>query len=186
MSLGHVILSVLSLGPQSGYDLAKKFDGSVGCYWKASQQQVYKELSKLEQQGSICYEAFPQEGRLDKKVYGLTDSGTQELIKWVMEPSEPTVIRESLAAKLKAAHLVPRSAIIKDIERRRQIHQENYDRLKSELVNYEQLFDQGILPPEGKIYCQIGVGRGTRYEADWVAWCDESLEKLRADRPESK
>jgi len=180
MSLGHIILSVLSLSPQSGYDLAKKFDGPVGCYWKASQQQVYKELSKLEEKGSICYEAIPQDGRLDKKVYGLTELGTQELIKWIMEPSEPTVIRETLAGKLKAAHLVPRSVIIKDIERRRQIHQENCDRLKAELEGYKQMFDQGLFPAEGKIYCQIGVNRGIRYEADWVAWCDESLEILLA------
>jgi len=181
MSLGHIILSVLSLSPQSGYDLAKKFDGPVGCYWKASQQQVYKELSKLEQQGAVSYEAIPQEGRLDKKVYCLTELGTQELIKWVMEPSEPTVIREAIAGKLKAAHLVPRSVIIKDIERRRQIHQENCDRLKVELTGYEQMFDRGLLPSEGKIYCQISIGRGIRYEADWVAWCDESLTILLAD-----
>ncbi len=178
MSLGHIILSVLALGSQSGYDLAKKFDGPVGCYWKASQQQVYKELSKLEQQGNVSFEAIPQEGRLDKKVYCLTASGTQELIKWIMEPSEPTVIRETLAGKLKAAHLVPRAVIVREIHRRRQIHQENLDRLKSELATYEEMFDQGLLPPAGKIYCQIGIDRGIRYEAEWVAWCDESILKL--------
>ncbi|AFY72983.1 putative transcriptional regulator [Synechococcus sp. PCC 7502] len=180
MSLGHIILSVLSLCPQSGYDLAKKFDGTVGCYWKASQQQVYKELAKLEERGAVSYEAIPQEGRLDKKVYCLTQQGTEELIKWVMEPSEPTVIRESLAGKLKAAHLVPKAVMIKDIERRRQIHQTNLEHLKAELAAYEQMYDQGLLPPKGKIYCQIGIGRGIRYEKDWVAWCDESLALLLA------
>ena len=31
----------------SGYELAKTFDSSIGFFWKADHQQIYRELSKL-------------------------------------------------------------------------------------------------------------------------------------------
>jgi len=64
MALKHTILAFLSRQPLSGYEVAKEFAEGFGrCFWKASQQQVYAELSKLEQQGCLTYEAIAQPGR---------------------------------------------------------------------------------------------------------------------------
>ncbi|MCM0594384.1 MAG: PadR family transcriptional regulator [Gloeotrichia echinulata DEX184] len=64
MALKHAILAFLSRQPLSGYEVTKEFDEGFGsCFWKASQQQVYVELGKLEQQGNVTYEAIPQPGR---------------------------------------------------------------------------------------------------------------------------
>jgi DNA-binding PadR family transcriptional regulator len=51
MSLSHAILATLSNGCYSGYDISKQFAGSVGFFWYATQQQIYRELGKLEEQG---------------------------------------------------------------------------------------------------------------------------------------
>ncbi|MCS6814837.1 MAG: PadR family transcriptional regulator, partial [Cyanobacteria bacterium] len=55
MALSHALLSLLLHQPSSGYDLAKQFDcsveGSVGFFWGASHQQIYRELTRLEEQG---------------------------------------------------------------------------------------------------------------------------------------
>jgi DNA-binding PadR family transcriptional regulator len=101
--------------------MSKRFVND-GCYWKASQQQVYRELAKLEDQGMISSKTIHQEGRPDKKLYYITDLGRQHLRIWVAQPSEPTPIREDLLVKLMAGHLVPRQVILQELERRRQIH----------------------------------------------------------------
>ena len=46
MALSHTILTVLAHSPHSGYDISKRFEESVSCYWQASQQQIYRELGQ--------------------------------------------------------------------------------------------------------------------------------------------
>ena len=49
MSLPHVILTVLSTRDATGYDITKEFSATIGYFWKASHQQVYRELNKMAQ-----------------------------------------------------------------------------------------------------------------------------------------
>ena len=51
MALAHTILALLAKEPGSGYDISKHFDEGLSCYWKATQQQVYRELGKLKKEG---------------------------------------------------------------------------------------------------------------------------------------
>ncbi len=66
MALAHAILAALLDCPCSGYDLRKRFEGSVGFFWQASFQQIYRELGKLEELGWVESEAIVQQGRPDK------------------------------------------------------------------------------------------------------------------------
>jgi DNA-binding PadR family transcriptional regulator len=60
MALSHAILATLVGGAFSGYDLRKQFEGSVGFFWQASFQQIYRELNKLEEQGWVHSQAVHQ------------------------------------------------------------------------------------------------------------------------------
>ena len=44
MALGDAILACLTEHPMTGYELAKTFDSSIGFFWKADHQQIYREL----------------------------------------------------------------------------------------------------------------------------------------------
>ncbi len=173
MALKHTILAFLSRQPLSGYDVAKEFvEGFGGCFWKASQQQVYAELTKLEQQGNLSYEAIPQAGRLDKKIYSITDRGQQELVEWLTQPTEPTAIREDLGVMGLAGHLVSVDVIVKEIQRRRQLHLRMVEHVKK----LDEYFAQNLDCLELKdLYMHLIIRRAIRYQEDWVAWCDESL-----------
>jgi DNA-binding PadR family transcriptional regulator len=85
MAIAHAILVSLVDCPASGYDLAKQFEASVGFFWRATHQQIYRELTKLEEQGWISAEVISQENRPDKKLYSVTDLGKQQLIEWINE-----------------------------------------------------------------------------------------------------
>ena len=53
MSLSHVLLTSLLEKPSSGFELARRFDRSMGFFWNASHQQIYRELSAMLAKGWI-------------------------------------------------------------------------------------------------------------------------------------
>lgn len=69
MSLPHAILTALLERPSSGLELTRRFDRSIGFFWSATHQQIYRELGRLETTGLI--RALPQAGpvRGQKKEY---------------------------------------------------------------------------------------------------------------------
>lgn len=84
MALNHAIMTALLEDRMSGYELTKAFDTSLGFFWKASHQQIYKALRDLEQQGLLDSEVVAQAGKPDKVIYGLTDAGREALADWVV------------------------------------------------------------------------------------------------------
>ena len=172
MALSHTILATLGDKALSGYDLWKEFAECTNHYWKASQQQVYRELTKLATLGAIAVEIVPQDGRPDKKLYSITKEGKEMLTQWIAKPSEPTAIREEVLVKVLAAHLVAPEIIIAELKRRHQIHSQNLAACKEK--EQEFLAHESELSIEEKcIY--LTLRRGIRYETEWVAWCEEAI-----------
>ena len=84
MSLPHALLTALIERPSSGSDLAARFDRSIGYFWNATHQQIYRELARLETAGLI--ESLPeQSGRGRKRAYRILEPGRAELERWVSE-----------------------------------------------------------------------------------------------------
>ncbi len=173
--LGWAILTVLIDSPCSGYDLAKRFDGSVGFFWSASHQQIYRELSKLEDNGWITAEIILQEERPDKKLYRVTESGEQQLNEWIATPCEPTPIKDDLLVKLFAGYVAPRETILAELEHHRASHQQKlstYKKLEQQYFqNPEQLAEQAK-------FQYLTLLNGVIYETHWLAWCEEAIKLL--------
>lgn len=107
MSLPHVILTVLSTRDATGYDITKEFSASIGYFWKASHQQVYRELNKMGQQNLVTCVLEPQEGKPDRKVYSITDLGRSALGEWFDQPTAHPTVRDEFSAKLMACAVQP-------------------------------------------------------------------------------
>jgi DNA-binding PadR family transcriptional regulator len=103
MSLRHAVLGLLTWQPMTGYELASKFDVSLGNAWHASHSQIYPELGKLEDEGLIEVVA---RGARNSRTYGVTDDGRAELRRWLVEvePSRQqrneSAVRTFLAPRL--------------------------------------------------------------------------------------
>ncbi|MDJ0635321.1 MAG: PadR family transcriptional regulator [Xenococcaceae cyanobacterium MO_188.B29] len=175
MALAHTILAALGTESYSGYDLWKKFSQSIKCYWQASQQQIYRELGKLEKEGAIVSEIIPQEGRPDKKLYQITDKGIEILKDWLVEPSEPMAVREELLVKVIAAKLLPKSVILQEIKRRSQVHAQQLSHYKE--IAKEKFSDVAQLSYEQKC-SYLTLRCGIRYESNWIDWCEEAIALL--------
>ncbi|MCW2685655.1 MAG: putative transcriptional regulator [Mycobacterium sp.] len=113
MALPHAILVSLCEQSGSGYELARRFDRSIGYFWSATHQQIYRTLRVMEEDGWVHVTPVVQHGRPDKKVYTVSDAGRAELARWIAEPaSQPKSGRASavtdtrtrdLAVKIRAA-----------------------------------------------------------------------------------
>ncbi|NET71361.1 MAG: PadR family transcriptional regulator [Sphaerospermopsis sp. SIO1G2] len=176
MSLSHAILTCLVETPQSGYDLSKIFGESVGYFWHASQQQIYRELGKMEKQGYVRSEVIPRQGRLDKKNYSITEAGKEYLIEWMQQPSEPDIIREDILVKVFSGNLVADQVLITDIENRHKTHSQKL--LEYRKVEQEKFLKTQELSKSEKLKYLV-LKAGIRYEISFIGWCNEALEILR-------
>ena len=175
MSLAHAILASLIDKSCSGYDLAKQFDGSVGFFWQASHQQIYRELSKLNKLGWITSEVIIQEGRPDKKIYSVTPEGTVQLKQWIAQTSEPAAIKDDLLVKMFSGYIVSEQVILQELEHHRQAHIEKLSTYRDLEQKYFQNLQQ--LTQAAK-FQYLTLRKGIRYEADWVEWCNEAIKIL--------
>ena len=172
MSLAYALLVSLVQESKSGYDLAKQFDGSVGFFWQATHQQIYRELTKLEQQSLIAAKAVAQEGRPDKKIFSVTDLGLSHLKIWLMQSSDVEPVKDEFLLKIYAGYLIPEEAITQKIKAHRQLHQQ-------QLETYQAIERNFFSHPEKcnieSRFAYLTLRRGINFEKGWLDWCDEVL-----------
>jgi len=184
VALAHAILVALLDSPSSGYDLAKRFDGSVGFFWDASHQQIYRELGRLETTGAITSETVQQETRPNKKLYSITESGRTLLIEWLHRPSPLSPLKDDLLVKLFGGYLVEPTVILQELRQHRKLHQ-------TRLVEYQAIEDRFFPDIEAltasQTYQYLTLRNGIQYEQGWLRWCDEALTTLQSlsDQPAS-
>lgn len=83
MSIKYVILGFLSEAPLTGYDLKKKFSASDIFHWSGNNNQIYKALVELHNEGLVTVEVQHQDSKPPRKLYTLTDVGLAALRAWV-------------------------------------------------------------------------------------------------------
>ncbi|MER7520364.1 PadR family transcriptional regulator [Streptomyces sp. NPDC126499] len=142
MALDHAILVSLLEKPGSGYELARRFERSIGYFWTATHQQIYRVLKRMEGDGWVDVREVPQHGRPDKKEYSVAAAGRAALSAWLAAPIEPESVRHDLAVKIRGAAFDDPAALIGEVERHRQAHT---DRLAHYLAGEAR--DFGPPPP---------------------------------------
>jgi len=174
MALGDAILACLTERPMTGYELAKTFDASIGFFWKADHQQIYRELSRLRDRGHVQAREVVQSGKPNKLVYTLTDQGKTAFRHWAARPSVPASIKDDLLVRICALDSVDIEPLRADLMARLEHHRDRYDRYER-LLN--KRFPQGAASTAdiGKL---LGLRIGLRHERVVAEWCEEALETL--------
>ncbi|WP_020138495.1 PadR family transcriptional regulator [Streptomyces sp. 351MFTsu5.1] len=180
MSLPHAILTALLERPSAGLDLTRRFDRSIGYFWSASHQQIYRELGKLEAEGYI--RAIPEDrpSRGQRKSYEVLPAGRAELERWTAAAQDPKPHRDALLLRLRAAAVVGTDGLEADLRRHLDLH-------RRQLAEYEQIQDRDF--PPGKDGAQarlqhLVLRAGIELETFWTQWLTEALEEL-AELPDS-
>ncbi|MEU3461033.1 PadR family transcriptional regulator [Streptomyces sp. NPDC006733] len=180
MALEHAILVSLLEQPGSGYELARRFDRSIGRFWTATHQQIYRVLRRMETDGWIAAEEVAQDGRPDKKVYSAAAPGRAALAGWLREPVAPETVRHELAVKIRAAAFDEPAALTSltsEVERHRDSHAAL---LAHYLTGERRDFPDGApapLSPQRELQHVVLRG-GIEYERMTLAWLDDVLATL--------
>ncbi|TDU91170.1 PadR family transcriptional regulator [Kribbella voronezhensis] len=179
MALEHAILVSLTERAGSGYELAHRFDRSIGFFWPATHQQIYRVLRRMDEAGWVTHTEVAQEGRPDKKVYQVSATGRDELARWLAEPVDPAVLRDGLAVKIRGASLGDTAAVLREVVRHRGEH-------AALLEVYHGIRRRDFPKPaklSGRELHQYLVLRGgIRAEESFLAWCDEVIEAMRSEQ----
>ena len=94
------VLGILGLGPRSGYDIKKLTDLSTRHFWAENYGNLYPTLKRLEQGVLVTAERRAGDGKPDRKVYTITETGREVLRRWLGAPAEPSPPRNELLLKL--------------------------------------------------------------------------------------
>ncbi|MGW3911739.1 PadR family transcriptional regulator [Streptomyces sp. NPDC005070] len=181
MSLPHAILTALLEKPSSGLELTRRFDKSIGYFWSATHQQIYRELGKLEAEGFIKALPPEQHSRGQKKSYEVLPAGRAELARWTAASQDPKPLRDTMLLRLRAAAVVGTEGVEgveADLRRHLALH-------RSQLAEYEEIQDRDFPPgkstPEDRLR-HLVLRAGIDLETFWTRWLTHALAEFESMR----
>jgi len=182
MGLKHAVLAALTSEEGSGYELSKRFDASVANFWPASQQQVYRELDRLENDGMVKARTVRQVKRPDKRVFSITARGNRELDEFVRATTKPTVIRDDLLVKVASVNNSNSGDVSVAVEARLETSREKlemYEGLRKALLGNESEKEFLARGPGGENFgVFLALKRGIAFEKGNIRWAREVLAVL--------
>jgi DNA-binding PadR family transcriptional regulator len=165
MALEHALLVSLSERPGTGIELTRRFDRSIGFFWRATHQQIYKVLRRMESDGWLS--AGAGDTRSTERRYTVTGRGRRVLADWIGAPTTPAALRSEVAVKMRGASYGDRSALLAHLRgliadhRVRQAHFEHLERT--------QFPDPDALEGQ-QLDTWLVLRGGIRQERFWVEW----------------
>lgn len=174
MSLPHAILTALLERPSSGLELTRRFDRSIGYFWSATHQQIYRDLGRLEAEGLIRALPSEQPARGQKKAYEVLPAGRAELARWTSASQDPKPHRDAMLLRLRAAAVVGTDGLEADLRRHRELH-------ARQLAEYREIerrdFPPGKDGPEDRLR-HLVLRAGIDLETFWTQWLDHALSEF--------
>ena len=178
------------LGPMSGYDIKRAFDGILEPMWGVVHSQIYKELRRMEALGWVKMKREEQENRPDRKVYSITPEGYRALAGWQGKPAFTQQVRDELLLKITFGSFAPPGALSVTVKAGIAFHQRRLDEYRDNLHH--------ILPRPDLQHQQPGTNGQTEdpfarqitilaitFEEVYVKWLNEVLALLEKDAQSS-
>ncbi len=165
----YAVLGLLNAqASQSGYDLLKRVESSVGYMWAPAKSGLYTVLGRLEAGGLVSSQTAKERGPT-KELYSLTGAGREALHAWLSDPTlELTPPRDPFLLKLFFARRAAPGAAAELVV----AYREHVARL---LTAWEQ---QEEAEPEASPLDLISLRFALLRGRATLAWCDETLEIL--------
>ncbi len=174
MSLAHVLLTSLLEKPSTGIDLARRFDRSMGFFWNATHQQIYRELNGMLQKGWIST-IEDEHSTTRKKTYQVEQLGRVELANWMVEQSPPAQLREELMVRLRAEAQLGTNGVLPELERHLDIHKEKLKVYQSIFAkDFAHAHDEDRTLYIHKMILQLGID----LEIGWIKWLETIIPQL--------
>jgi PadR family transcriptional regulator AphA len=175
--LDHAILGLLTRGPLTGYDLKKKFDGSIYLFWTADQSQIYRVLARLAEEGFVTFEPVPQPGKPNRKVYQITPEGTNELTRWLVSGEARSLrIRSAFLVQLYFSGRLPDDVVVHSLRG-------DLKQARAELASLENMAEEartqaGPAPSREHFFRYMTVDYGLWLTRAFIDWAEGTIERI--------
>jgi DNA-binding PadR family transcriptional regulator len=171
MSLRHGLLGLLAEGPASGYDLALRFQESLGSVWPAQHPRIYAELSRLAEAGLIEVDSH---GPRRRTAYRVTDAGLAEVRRWLSEEKTDHTFRMETLLRSYFFWLMDRDDLRAHLEREQRFYAETAATLRG----YAEAKDRGEWGDSPRTRAmRIAIEAGVRINealAEWADWAEKA------------
>lgn len=179
--LKHGILGLLNYGSMTGYDIMLTFKNSLNFFWTAQTSQIYRELQTLKNKGWVTDESIAQSGKPDKKLFSITDSGREELNRWLME--DDTGFETKSPILMKTFFRGERS-IDENIEFFRRIQRScgEFAASSQNSTKSIEVYQQLVRDPQKALYWKMTFEYGVMYIRmlnEWAQKCIDKLEEIK-------
>ena len=168
MALEHALLVSLRERPATGIELTRRFDRSIGFFWRATHQQIYKVLRRMESDGWVT--ASAGDARSTERRYAATQAGERVLADWIGSPTPAMAMRSDLAVKLRGASYGDRATLLANLRELLGDH-------RTRLAHFEQL-EHEQFPETDRLTGHdldtwLVLRGGIKQEQFWIEWLTE-------------
>jgi len=180
MSLKYTLLGFLNYGPQTGYDLKKHMDNSTQFFWHAHLGQIYPTLKKMLSEGFVQSVDVPQEGKPDKKVYGITEKGRSDFLKWLEDPIiQLTPTKDIGLLHLFFSGILEKKKILEQLSFSLTLHRKRLYEYQHETAAYlQEIIKETGLEREGMLW-ELARQFGEVYECAYIKYLEDAIEVIR-------
>lgn len=176
MSLKHAILGLLNIQPMTGYDLKHlAFDSTVSHFWQADQAQIYRTLDKLEEEGLLTSQLEIQTDRPNRRVYHITPTGRDELMRWLKEPQSPPVYREPFLVQMFFGYLLDDQDILQHLDDHIAHHQSNLAKYQHIQISPSDETNIKRKQTFWRLTLELGMALEKTY-VDWLEKCKATIQ----------
>jgi DNA-binding PadR family transcriptional regulator len=180
MSLEHAILGFLNYEPMTGYDIKKMVDMSVSHFWPAVQSQIYKTLFRMESDGWLTVETIPQEPRPPRKVYSITETGKDELFRWLETPQPPAEVRLAWLIQVFFAGQLSDEKIIALLEHQLAIYRKRLQGFSA--IPEENRETMSADDPRDRFFWLLTIDFGVANAIAQTRWLEEAIETIKSGK----
>jgi DNA-binding PadR family transcriptional regulator len=166
---GRVILGMIALGKQTGYDIKQLVDKSTRHFWAASYGQIYPELRRLEEQGLVAGQPEPRGGRA-RTVYTLTPTGEAAFTDWLDDTDEamPFEVRAEGMLKLFFSDAATPEQRVHSLHAMRDAHRRTLAQLQTLSAK------EADMPAGPRLTLELGIG----LHRFIIEWCEGAEKRL--------
>lgn len=184
MKLEYPLLGLLAARAMSGYDIKRwcQIEGKfVGLDRHAS--QIYRELNRMQVEGSVVWRTDPRDGGPDAKIYSVTEAGMARLRRWVRSAYLPPRRFQDpeFAFRLRVSMMLGEPGTLDLVRAELAARREQVRLNRNRPYDTETDDDRAEIDAEALDFIARQIRRhGERQIDGWIAWLEELLEELAA------
>jgi DNA-binding PadR family transcriptional regulator len=171
----YVILGILAIHPhQSGYEIRKTVQQSVGFFWGESYGQIYPTLKRLVAEGLIVPSQSAAKPRPKRQEYSITAAGQLCLKDWLAVPYRDSPPRDEFLLKLFFGREAAASVSVAHVR----TFQEKNRNMLAMLLELEKLARQHNSHLPGFPFWMLTLKFGVAQLRSALEWSDSALVML--------